>query len=206
MTGRTTSSITWEITMRRIHDTRLVFLHIPKTAGMAVLNAFGMDHKPSDHSYDLPEDINFINGDYLRFCVLRDPITRFISAYRYSIKMLNHSAGNAIRNAIIENYLKNDINKFIHFYKNQPEILLNNMHFRPQWFYIKICKPVIMLRHENLQEEIRLVAEMAPQYFKKLEPVNVSKPSKEIYTQLHQKNFNLLREWYSTDLLLTGIY
>lgn len=190
--------------MRRIHDTRLVFVHIPKTAGMAVINAFGLDHKPSDHSFDSAEDHNFLKGDFIRFCVLRDPISRFISAYRYSIKMLKHSKGNNIRNAIIENDLKDDINKFIHFFEDKPESLINNMHFRPQWFYIKNCKPMIMLRQENLENEIRVVAEMAPQYFKGLQSVNVSEQSKKIHTQLHEENINLLKKWYSIDLLLTG--
>ena len=67
--------------MRQIHDTNLVFLHIPKTAGMAVVSAFGLEHSPTDHMMSRPQDKAFLGSQYVRFLVFRDPFARFVSAY-----------------------------------------------------------------------------------------------------------------------------
>lgn len=51
--------------VRHIPNTNLVFVHIPKTAGQAVMDFFGLSHKSSDHSVREKE---YSGGEFVRFC------------------------------------------------------------------------------------------------------------------------------------------
>ena len=86
--------------MRQIHDTNLVFIHIPKTAGMAVVSAFGLEHRSTDHMMSREEDRAFLGSEYVRFLVFRDPLARFVSAYKYFLSMLPNHHGNTVREDI----------------------------------------------------------------------------------------------------------
>lgn len=73
--------------MRLFDDSNLVFIHIPKTGGQSVVSSFGMEHLSSDHTINSETDTPLLTAAYIRFCVVRDPLKRFMSAYRYSVYM-----------------------------------------------------------------------------------------------------------------------
>ncbi len=151
--------------MRQIRDTSLVFVHIPKTAGMAVVSAFGLEHQTSDHSIFSPPDLQLLDSRFVRFTVFRNPVTRFESAYKYSLSMLQAYGGNSVREDILDHGLDKDVNLFLSFYQDKRQRLMSNRHFIPQWYYYLKCKPSIVLRQEQLATDIDIVARLAPQHY-----------------------------------------
>ena len=188
--------------MRQIHDTNLVFVHIPKTAGMAVVNAFGMDHQTSDHSIGTESDQPLMSDEFIRFTVLRNPIARFVSAYKYSLSMLHKFRGNTVREDILNHGLGTDINGFLSFYDNNLERLVSNMHFIPQWYYYTQTKPSIMLRQETLTTDMNIVARLVPQHFVGLTRKNTSPSSSTVNTALSEKALATVKKIYRNDFFL----
>ena len=190
--------------MRKIHDTNLVFIHFPKTAGMAVVSAFGLEHKPTDHMMSRPEDRAFLGDQYVRFLVFRDPVARFVSAYKYSLSMLENHEGNSAREDILHLGLNKDINAFLAHYNDQPARLLKNLHFVPQWFYYVNGRPSIVLKQERLDTDIQIVASLAPQYFEGLSVQNQSPASTDANLALTDASKSRVKDLYRTDFLLWG--
>jgi hypothetical protein len=62
------------------HERRLIFIHIPKTAGVAVYNALGITDQPS-HKTIL--DYAEYREDYFSFALVRNPWDRALSSYLY---------------------------------------------------------------------------------------------------------------------------
>ena len=71
------------------HTYKFIFLHIPKTGGLSVIDALkpyydkpitfnkGFGHKPQSHYYDLGY------SDYYQFSFVRNPFSRLVSSYVY---------------------------------------------------------------------------------------------------------------------------
>lgn len=67
-----------------IPERKLIFLHIPKCAGQSVEKALGFKHQHRHHKRnDLPE--NWF--EYLRFTFVRHPLSRFLSACNYNLRV-----------------------------------------------------------------------------------------------------------------------
>ena len=194
--------------MRRIHQSNVVFIHIPKTAGQAVTNAFGEVHRSSDHGLQSDEDKVYMGNDFIRFCVIRHPINRFISAYKYQCHMqFNQPEKVKIRALITKNSLDKDINEFVK-YIEQAEIKLSSiLWFRPQMEFINFSRPQIILRHENLENDLQIVRRIIPEHYVGLSPVNVSKGrnrSDSANCLINQKSLEFLQKEYENDFLLLG--
>jgi hypothetical protein len=188
--------------MRQIHDTSLVFIHIPKTAGMAVVNAFGLEHQTLDHSIFSPTDLQLLDSRFVRFTVFRNPVTRFESAYKYSLSMLQAYRGNSVREDILNHGLDKDVNLFLSFYQDKRQRLLSNRHFIPQGYYYLKCKPSIVLRQEQLATDIDIVARLAPQHFVGLAEKNKSPSHADVNTTLNEKSVETVNQLYQNDFLL----
>jgi hypothetical protein len=188
--------------MRQIHDTSLVFIHIPKTAGMAVVNAFGLEHQTSDHSLTAPTDLALSDRRFVRFTVFRNPISRFESGYKYSLSMLQNHRGNPVREDILSHGLDKDINEFLSFYHDKIQRLVSNMHFVPQWYYYTKGKPSIMLRQEQLATDIDIIARLAPQHFVGLSEKNKSLSPADVNTTLNKKSVEVINKIYRNDFFL----
>ena len=188
--------------MRQIHDTSLVFIHIPKTAGMAVVNAFGLDHQTSDHSLTSPTDLQLLDSRFVRFIVFRNPISRFESAYKYSLSMLHNYRGNSVREDILNHGLGKDVNQFLSFYQDKVQRLVSNIHFVPQWYYYTKGKPSVMLRQEQLATDIDIVARLAPQHFVGLAEKNKSLSPADVNTKLNEKSVETVKQLYRNDFFL----
>jgi len=190
--------------MRQIHDTNLVFIHIPKTAGMAVVSAFGLEHSPTDHMMSRPQDKAFLGSQYVRFLVFRDPFARFVSAYKYSLSMLENHHGNSAREDILNHGLDKDVNAFLAHYADKPARLLKNLHFVPQWFYYVNGKPSIVLKQESLATDIEIIANLAPQHFVGLSVQNKSPDQVDANLTLTDSSKERVKDLYRTDFMLWG--
>lgn len=156
------------------------FVHIPKTGGISICRALG--HKVIGHVvYD---------RDYseFSFCVFRDPVERFISAYNH----LKYNQINKLDRSNCEEYIGD---KNIHqFIKSGFEIAVKEQqHFLPQVHWIPFgVDRIICFKH--LREQF---SELFPG--KRLQQFNVS-PKGEIDLSEDEKYF--IRKVYNLDNII----
>ena len=169
---------------------------------MAVVAAFGLEHLPSDHTLNSEQDKVLLGPEYVRFAVFRDPLARFVSAYKYSLSMLHNHIGNNVREDILNHGLGQDINLFLAHYADQPRRMLTNLHFVPQWFYYVNGKPSILLKQERLDIDIHIAARMAPERFVGLGVHNKSPEAVDANVTLTEASVERVKELYRTDFML----
>lgn len=193
--------------MRQFGDSNVVFVHIPKTAGQAVVSAFGMKHEGSDHNVKGPKQVPLLGPEFVRFCVVRNPVKRFISAYRYSVHMIAKRPDLIERQFIVEHGLQHDVNDFIAKLEETDFDIRSRLHFKPQVFFTRRTKPQIMLRFENLSTDIEIVRKLVPDMWTGLKPVNTSdgrKASDAVNTELTSNSIEFLKKLYRDDFRVFG--
>lgn len=197
--------------MLRVPNTNLAFIHIPKTAGLAVRAAFGMKRGSSgDHSVTSDEDKALVAGDYVRFCVVRNPLTRFVSAYLYNLDRAQLKP-TGVRKLILEAALDRDINDFVAHFAQRNIPFTKYDHFKRQVYYCRLGQPQIILRQERLDTDIKIVAQLAPRQFKGLARKNTAADQDRgkgrdpnLVTELSPASLKLLTEFYSPDFTAFG--
>lgn len=140
--------------MRHIPNTNLVFVHIPKTAGQAVKDFFGLSLKPSAHGISEKE---YLNDGFIRFCCVRHPVERFVSAYKYHLHMLSTNPDKPIRKMIADNGLRVCINEFVRYVIGAGIDINRDLHFRRQIWWIANARPQIIMRHESLASDLNII-------------------------------------------------
>ncbi|WP_456391329.1 sulfotransferase family 2 domain-containing protein [Profundibacter sp.] len=192
--------------MHRIPNTRIVFLHIPKTAGQAIKAAFSIRSSTNAHAYDTDRDKIFMSPKHIRFCVVRNPYDRFISAYRYNCFFAGEkSAG--LPAMLNENKLTSDINDFINYTRKNKINLADYDHFKRQIRYVAAARPQIILRQENLDNDIQIIARLVG-----LENIVLPKKNRssdrsqldKINIELTDDNWDYINERYAEDYRLLG--
>lgn len=151
------------------HNTKILFIHIPKTVGSSiekyleqkeniklneeknVMNLFSYvahDGLPSSYQHLTYKDIiKFYpnSKDYKIFCCIRNPYDRLVSEYHYQISLKTWESNSE---------LQADFTKFVKFYLGNKSMFDN--HKLPQHKFIESCeKEIKILKYENLQEEFK---------------------------------------------------
>jgi len=145
------------------HEKRFVFLHIPKTAGMSILNALGTSDRDCD-SHGLPDRLDPKLMGYVRFCFVRNPYERVLSAYLYSKRMAE--AGRGVKNHFVRRkILKYKYDSFSDFvvYGMTEELVNRNLHFQKQLRWIRIGCPNFIGRLETIDDDIDRVSKLIGQ-------------------------------------------
>lgn len=151
------------------HEKRLIFIHIPKTAGTSIYKSLGVKNSSFNNKFEAHKSIECHKkqykeywDSYLKFTVVRDPIDRFISAYKYMRMKENfwHSQINPNKHPIHEhckicNSL--NINQYISYLYETPKN--HSGTTLPQIFFIvnkyKKIEVDYIAKYENLTNDLK---------------------------------------------------
>jgi hypothetical protein len=183
------------------HEKKLIFIHIPKNAGTSIIKTMGVENLYMDKTIEeYKEHYQDYWNDYKKFTSIRDPIDRFISAYKFA-RMKESGWFSATGEESLEKHhhydLCNsmDINEYTSYiYKNPKEF---NRWIIPQTFHILNKDNEIEIdyyvRYENLLEDLKKIGIDA------IEKLNSSKIDDDNIIQLTRKSKNMLYEIYDID-------
>jgi len=183
----------------------IIFVHVPKTAGSAILKQLFNEghHGHFDlslyHSYD-----KILFDKSKKIAVIRNPWDRFVSAYHY----LAQNVGQGKNATRFKNELLKDINCFDDFVfkmmgdKGYEARVLSWDHFRPQWDYVaidgKYCIDLLG-RFENLTSFTNEFCEML-----NVEGQSISKSNSSVRNEYHsyytEKTKKYVEGLYQTEI------
>ena len=183
------------------HERKLIFIHIPKNAGTSIIKAMGVENIYMDKKIEeYKEHYGEYWDKYKKFTVVRDPIDRFISAYKFA-RMKESGWFSATGEEGLKKHThyelcnKMDINEYTsHLYKNPEEFNRWNI---PQTFIIKNENNEIevdyYVRFENLHEDLSKIG------IESIQKLNSSKIEDDKVIQLSKKSKMKLYEIYDID-------
>ena len=137
------------------HERGFAFIHIPKTGGTSVIRALAGDQVAIDHGMAEAAHAN----ELFRACFVRDPLARFVSAFRYSVQLSLRKDGKFVSDKhpvreLIASQRLTDINAFAREAADRgPEWLFQNIHFRPQVEWLSHGRPQFIGRFEAIEQD-----------------------------------------------------
>jgi hypothetical protein len=183
------------------HEKKLIFIHIPKNAGTSIIKAMGVENLYMDKTIEeYKEHYQEYWNEYTKFTVVRDPIDRFISAYKFA-RMKESGWFSATGEEQLEKHIhyelcnELDINGYVKYvYYNKKEY---NRWIIPQTFIISNRDNEIevdyYVRYENLLKDLKKIG------IENIEKLNPSKIDDDKLIQLTEKSKQMLYKIYDTD-------
>ena len=183
------------------HKRKLIFIHIPKNAGTSIIEAMGVENIFMDKTIEeYKEHYDEYWDKYKKFTVVRDPIDRFISAYKFA-RMKESGWFSATGEEGLEKHHhydlcnSTDINGYVDYvYKNHKEF---NRWIVPQTFLLSDKEGNIeidfFVRFENLQEDLSKID------IESIQKLNSSKIEDDKVIQLTKKSKIKLYNIYDID-------
>lgn len=184
-----------------------IFIHIPKTAGTAIERTLQASPQQNvgGHTTALgyqrafPEEF----ATFFKFAVIREPVSRFLSAWRYLRKMPIHPA---LNNASIHEC--NGLNEWMDRLRAEPELLDRIIHFWPQWKFVCDKSGDLMVdrlfRFERIEAEWKEISNVLRIQQLKLPKINESRDWSENDSGLGECEIHWIREYYAKDFQLGG--
>lgn len=177
-------------------EKRIIFIHIPKTAGKSIISKFhsrGARHLTyADYEKILGEKIR----EYFVFTVVRDPFSRFFSAFNYLQAGGNQSREDRL---FAKHWIKGlSIDDFIESSFTEKSVRTSPF-FCPQVSFLKDLDgrlaDIWFLRFETLQNDF---AELAPKLnvSPELPRLNISRAR---HADISTLNLHVLRDFYRED-------
>lgn len=164
------------------HQRKLIFVHIPKNAGTSIYSLFNTNPKDylPDQKWDKYKDHYGEYWDtYTTFSIIRNPISRFISFYKYW--------------KMSENF-DYDINKFIEKIDEIKTPIKN-----PQSWFICDNNEVMVdvtIKYENLHEDLKKIK------INHIPHLNISEIEDESLLKISKTSIDILEEFYKEDFKL----
>lgn len=174
-------------------DLKCIFIHVPKSAGTSIEKTLGGTHY-GGHSFGqtIKRDYPQKWKEYYKFGIVRDPLTRFGSAYYY-IKQKGFNKVFNNKNIIISK----DINDYIHNYFLNDNIL--HMWKQTDFVCDKEGPIVDIYKYEELEQGWKEIQTKLGIEYKPLPIMNKSKDYKLTYDIKSQQ---MLRDYYKWDFNL----
>jgi hypothetical protein len=159
------------------HQKKLIFIHIPKNAGTSIIKAMGVENVCMDKTIEeYKEHYGNYWNEYKKFTVVREPIDRFISAYKFA-RMDESGWFSATGEEGLEKHPhykfcnEMNINQYVSYLYKNPEKF--NRSIMPQTFFVsnedEEKEIDYYVRYENLLEDLQKIG------IDKIEKLNSSK-------------------------------
>ncbi|MCC5915637.1 MAG: sulfotransferase family 2 domain-containing protein [Balneolaceae bacterium] len=128
-------SIDGDYTLEGFDRLQCIYVHIPKTAGIAINEAlygnYGWAHRPVRHYKRIFGPLTY--KKYFTFTFVRNPYTRLLSAFRF---LKNGGFGEPDRRWAEKNIMQYDtVNDFVMEWLNE-ESMWSYPHFKPQYSFV----------------------------------------------------------------------
>jgi hypothetical protein len=195
------------------HERKIIFVHIPKTAGSSIENALGLLRSGCENGYGykdiagrpvalqhlLPDGIRKIIGEeafsrYTKFTVCRNPYNRIVSEYHWRVcnKIGRVRSFDGFLDEV-ENVIKNNL------YNNYSD------HFIPQSDFIYDSEGNQMVDHLFRFEKLDKVEQLLQDNFgtDKLKRLETSVPSREKIVLTNEQKERVYK-LYERDFILLG--
>jgi hypothetical protein len=203
-----------------INDHKLIFIHIPKTAGTSIehvlnfngdingdkknwygnIDDYELDHSTIDY---LIKNCKYYNNTYLKFCVVRNPYERLVSEYHYC---KNYDS----------RFIKKTDNfkEFIYYLRDNFDFVLSNeeknhfliSHYLPQYKFTHInnkCEMDMILRFENLEEDWNKLCKKINKNIQLIKVDTYSSKKKYNYLDYYDIELkNIVYELYKDDFII----
>lgn len=165
------------------HQRKLIFIHIPKNAGTSIHSLFDTnprDYLPDQKWNEYKNHFKEYWNTYTTFSIIRNPISRFISFYKYW--KMNEN-------------LDYDINKFLDKL-DEIETPIKNAQ---SWFVCDNNKVMVdvIIKYENLYEDLKKIKinhipHLNSSKIEDISPDNLTKASIDRLYQIYKEDFKLL--------------
>ena len=186
---------------------RAIFIHVPKTAGLSLFAAMGMDRPPDSHAPAIAwrrEDPLFFDQAF-RFAVARNPWDRMVSAFFYLKQGSRFAEDRAWAARMLE-----DVASFDDFLAALERPWFRNRvmawrHFLPQSHYLAINGALAVNRlidFNELEVGARAVAERLGAPYR---PVHKNRSQRGDYRRyFNDRAVELVASLYADDIALLG--
>ena len=184
-----------------IYDRECIFVHIPKSAGKSIALSLYGDDKPG-HFFALDYKICDAKSyaAFFKFCFVRDPVSRFISAYNFLASGGTAIGDGEFKKDVIDRY--EDINDFIACWLSRKNIMLKE-HFVPQIYFTHVDGELavdFVGKHETIGDDFARLRKFIPGV-RDLKFVNKGKPG---VASLNAQSLAKIRELYAEDYVAFG--
>ena len=197
-----------------IPEQKLIFLHIPKCAGQSVEKALGFRHQHRHHKRrDLPQDWS----DYLRFTFVRHPLSRFLSACNYNLRVAQKTRHELRKLPIDQLSLTKRYR--LHLAENRPNIssivddlrrgrLRRMITFKPQSLWLLAGQPQFIGRVESFNQDFQVLNRLIELRIKRpfvSAPPHTNRSNRWFTSeQLSRTDRKHIRRYYHLDYKMTG--
>jgi hypothetical protein len=183
------------------HEKKLIFIHIPKNAGTSVIKSMGVENLYMDKTIEeYKKHYEDYWNSYTKFTVIRDPMDRFISAYKFA-RMKESGWFSATGEEGLKKHHQYEIcnslniNEYISYlYKNPKEF---NRWTIPQTVILENENKEIeidyFVRYENLLDDLQKIG------IHKIEKLNSSKIDDVNCILVQKKSKQKIYEIYDID-------
>jgi len=137
---------------------KVIFIHIPKTAGTTVLESLGAKKNRRDHLSHIVyrQSNHFKYEQYFKFAFVRNPLSRCISVYKY-LSMGGNQGADKIK---YKNVSKQSFDEFVDEYLVEPYLHSNHM-LKPQYSFIYnemgCCVVDFLGKQESFNKDFNIV-------------------------------------------------